>query len=89
MVGGTLTAGDKDHLARLFLEAMYLYDEEGQSKSNSTMLCVLTDGNTWHLIKTDMRRKPHTHTHFYNESNQLLGQCSAIGMFLGGLLYQN
>ena len=78
VVGGTLTAGNKDHLAQLFLEAMYLYDEEGQSKSNSTMLCVLTDGNTWHLIKTDMRRKPLAFKSVCSESTKQVQQWDSV-----------
>ena len=30
VVGGTLTAGDKDHLAQLFLESVYTYEKEGK-----------------------------------------------------------
>lgn len=57
-VGFFLTAAEKDHLAQLFLEAAYVYEKEGKSKFNSTMLCILTDGNTWHLITTDLSHKP-------------------------------
>lgn len=57
-VGAILTAADKDSLAQLFLEAHYVYVEERSTQHNSTMLCVLTDGTTWHLIKTDIGHKP-------------------------------
>lgn len=56
-VGAILTTADKDYLAQLFLEAHYVYGEERSTQHNS-MLCVLTDGTTWHLIKTDVGRKP-------------------------------
>lgn len=49
-VGASLTSADKDSLAQLFLEAEYVYAKEMNSKLNSTMLCVLTDGTTWHLM---------------------------------------
>ena len=78
VVGGTLTAGDKDHLAQLFLESVYTYEKEGKSNSNSTMLCVLTDGNTWHLIKTDMSRKPLEFKSVFSESTKQVQQWDSV-----------
>lgn len=57
-VGACLTAEDQDKLAQLFLEGIYLFTSEGKSRKNSLLLCVLTDGTTWHMIKTDMTCKP-------------------------------
>lgn len=57
-VGASITSADKDSFAQLFLEAEYIYAKEMKSKLNSTMLCVLTDGTTWHLVTTDVSHKP-------------------------------
>ena len=78
VVGGTLTAGDKDHLAQIFLESVYTYEKEGKSTSNSTMLCVLTDGSTWHLIKTDMSCKPLEFKSVFSESTKQVQQWDSV-----------
>lgn len=59
-VGASLTCADQDSLAQLFLEAYYVYSGEGRKESHiyTTILAVLTDGTTWHLITTDMSSKP-------------------------------
>ena len=57
-VGRRLTVADKDKLAQLFLEATYVYEEEGHRSENNKMLCILTDATTWHLIVADVGRKP-------------------------------
>lgn len=59
-VGAVLTTAEKDSLAQLFLEAYYVYGDEGSTQLNSKKLCVLTDGTTWHLIEIDLRHKPFT-----------------------------
>lgn len=57
-IGARLTMDDQDKLAQLFLEAIYIFAKEGKSKENSVILCVLTDGTTWHMIKTHMNQFP-------------------------------
>ena len=59
-VGAVITSGDSDNLAQLFLEVYYVYEEEKERRKhvNTTILCVLTDGITWHLIKINMQCKP-------------------------------
>ena len=57
-VGANLTAADNDHLAQLFLEAHYIYIKEGKKSANSVIMHVLTDGCSWHLIKTDVAARP-------------------------------
>ena len=53
-VGRRLTKDDQDKLAQLFLEAIYVYSKEGKSVNNRILLCVLTDGTSWHMVQTDM-----------------------------------
>ena len=57
-VGATLTTDDADKLAQLFLEAIYTWHKEGKSQQHSRMVCVLTDGITWHLILTQLSCLP-------------------------------
>lgn len=57
-IGRVLTRDDEDKLAQLFLEAIYTFSKEGKSPKNETLLCVLTDGTTWHMILTDMTCSP-------------------------------
>ncbi len=54
-IGAILTAADKDNLAQLFLEVYYVNMQEQSSRS---VLCILTDGTTWHLICTDVSCTP-------------------------------
>ena len=57
-VGRRLTIDDQDKLAQLFLEAIYMYSKEGKSIHNRILLCVLTDGTSWHIVQTDMSCHP-------------------------------
>ena len=50
-----LTSSEKDNLSQLFLEAMYCSSNETVSQ---IMMCILTNGTVWHMIETDMAKKP-------------------------------
>ncbi len=57
-VGARLTKEDQNKLAQLFLEAVYIFRLEGKSNENKIISCVLTDGTTWHIIKTCVDKLP-------------------------------
>lgn len=57
-VGGSLNTQDHDIYAQVLLEAYYAYHKDGKQQANSTMLCVVTDGTTWHLFTTNFNCRP-------------------------------
>ena len=77
-IGATLTAAEQDNLAQLFLEAIYTFRKEGKTLANSTMLCVLTDGNTWHLITADLSHLPIQFKTVFSESTKHVTQWDSI-----------
>ena len=56
-VGTKLTNADKDDLAQLFLEVLYLHEDEKNVVVEKPM-CILTDGYSWHFILTDVSKRP-------------------------------
>ena len=48
----------RDEFAQLFLEAIYSYEKEQRKEEYGQILCVLTDGYTWHFVTTTMTGKP-------------------------------
>ena len=57
-VGRRLTTADQDSLAQLFLEAVYIWKKEGSSEQNNIVLCILTDGTSWHMMKINIMIRP-------------------------------
>lgn len=56
-VGTKLTDADRDDLAQLFLEVLYLQENENHVVVQKPM-CILTDGYSWHFILTDVSKRP-------------------------------
>ena len=54
----SLNTQDHDIYAQVLLEAYYAYHKDGKQQANSTMLCVVTDGTTWHLFTTNFNCRP-------------------------------
>ena len=80
-VSNPLKASDKNSLAQLFLEMIYCCDQENTTQ----MLCILTDGFTWHCIATDMSRpdlpinfKQYSLITLNKQDNGFVNVCSTI-----------
>ena len=59
-IGTVIGKAMRNEFARLFLEAIYCYNKEQHKEMYGQILCVLTDGYTWHFLTTTMTGKPLT-----------------------------